>query len=244
MKRAFVFRQVLLFVLLLCGGSHSHLAAQVFKSGKIFYNVIDEDAKHVAVTYDESNCSYLEDSFGEPFCNDYSGFLSIPATVIYNGVLYRVTSIGYRALANCKDLTSVKLPPSITSIHDGAFINCKALKSIELLGTVPPFIDEYDDVFAQVTFSSAEVVVPNGCRGIYSQAEGWRYFANIVTAGGKLMGDVNGDNKVDVVDAMCIVSHILNKTPDVFFVDCADINADGKIDVVDVMKVIDKILIH
>ena len=33
-------------------------------------------------------------------------------------------------------MTSVKLPPSITSIHDGAFINCKALKSITIPGNV------------------------------------------------------------------------------------------------------------
>ena len=56
----------------------------------------------------------------------------IPATVIYKGTSYPVTSIGERAFWLCYALTDVTLPASITSIGDYSFVCCKALKSINL----------------------------------------------------------------------------------------------------------------
>ena len=51
----------------------------------------------------------------------YSGPITIPATVTYEGVNYSVTSIEGSALSWCSDLESVNIPESVTSIGEYAF---------------------------------------------------------------------------------------------------------------------------
>ena len=63
---------------------------------------------------------------------NYSGSITIPATVTYDGVAYSVTSIGYDAFAGCFNLTSITIPASVTSIGDFAFWNCSSLTSITI----------------------------------------------------------------------------------------------------------------
>ena len=51
----------------------------------------------------------------------YSGNITIPSTINYNGINYNVQAIGNNAFANCNDLLSVKIPNCIISIGDRAF---------------------------------------------------------------------------------------------------------------------------
>lgn len=68
--------------------------------------------------------------------SDYSGEMSIPAEVIYNGNTYSVTSIGDCAFSCCSALTSISIPNSVTSIGEYAFENCAALTSISIPNSV------------------------------------------------------------------------------------------------------------
>ena len=54
----------------------------------------------------------------------YTDSVTIPETVIYNGVTYSVTKIGVAAFFHCFSLTSVTIPNSVTSIGNGAFDSC------------------------------------------------------------------------------------------------------------------------
>lgn len=54
----------------------------------------------------------------------YSGNVSIPKEVSYNGRKYSVTHIGDRAFDWCSSLTSVTIPNSVTSIGEFAFDDC------------------------------------------------------------------------------------------------------------------------
>ena len=62
----------------------------------------------------------------------YSGDVTIPATVTYDGITYRVTSIGKHAFYDCSNLASIVISEGVTSIRDYAFFNCSSLASITL----------------------------------------------------------------------------------------------------------------
>lgn len=57
-----------------------------------------------------------------------------------------------------------------------------------------------------------------------------------------ILGDVNDDNHINVTDVVCVVDHILGKTPSKFIKFAADINGDNVVNVTDVMGLVDIIL--
>ena len=57
-----------------------------------------------------------------------------------------------------------------------------------------------------------------------------------------LLGDVNGDGQVNVMDVTAVINHILGMTPDNFNMQAADVNSDGNINVMDVTGIINMIL--
>ena len=87
----------------------------------IWYNLVSK-AKQAEVTY-------KGDSYDE--YNEYSGSITIPATVTYEGVNYSVTSIGESAFCDCSNLKSVNIPESVKSIEVGAF-GSSSLESINI----------------------------------------------------------------------------------------------------------------
>ena len=66
----------------------------------------------------------------------YTGSVTIPSTVTYDGVTYRVTSIGADAFEDCSGLTSVTIPNSVTSIGEYAFSECSDLTEVKIGGSV------------------------------------------------------------------------------------------------------------
>ena len=61
-------------------------SAHDFEVGGIYYNITSDDDLTVAVTYRGNSSS--------PYSNEYSGAVTIPSTIAYNGKTYSVTSIG------------------------------------------------------------------------------------------------------------------------------------------------------
>ena len=55
--------------------------------------------------------------------NTYTGTVTIPSSVEYEGRTYTVNEIGDMAFVNCPNLTSVTIPNTVTSIGVGAFSN-------------------------------------------------------------------------------------------------------------------------
>ena len=66
----------------------------------------------------------------------YSGRISIPSQVTYNGITYSVTSIGTYAFSGCSGLTSIVIPSSVTRIQAYAFYGCSGLTSIVIPSSV------------------------------------------------------------------------------------------------------------
>ena len=88
----------------------------------IWYNLITEG--------NVAEVTFKGDSHDE--YNEYSGHITIPATVNYEGAEYAVTSIGDMALTYCSNVTSITIPESVTSIGQHAFFSCSGLTDISL----------------------------------------------------------------------------------------------------------------
>lgn len=89
---------------------------------------LDKTANTATVTYRGSSYS--------AYTNEYTGSVTIPASVSYNGEEYGVTSIGTSAFSSCSGLTTISLPNSVTSIDKDAFYKCNSLTTISLPNSV------------------------------------------------------------------------------------------------------------
>lgn len=96
----------------------------------IYYKIISSSSPYkVAVTYK-----------GNTY-NSYRDTINIPTTVIYNSLIYSVTSIGNDAFNNCNYLTSVIIGDSVTSIGGSAFSVCSILNNV-IIGNSVKSIDD------------------------------------------------------------------------------------------------------
>lgn len=120
MKKLFL---TLLMAVLAC----TALMAHDFEVDGVYY-LINRDSVSVSVTY--RGTSY---SAGR---NSYSGHVTIPAEVSYNGVTYPVTRIGGYAFDSCTDLTEVDLPNTITEIGRYSFEVSSALRHVNIPNSV------------------------------------------------------------------------------------------------------------
>lgn len=112
----------LLLVLLL---NNLSVGAHDFAKSGIYYKITSSTENTVGVTYRGS--SYDE------YSNEYSGAVTLPESVTYNGKTYRVTSIGEYAFRDCSRLTSINIPNSITSIpRYDTFKGCSGLEELIL----------------------------------------------------------------------------------------------------------------
>ena len=167
-------------------------SAYAFKVDGIAYNK-NGDGKSVYVSYG----------------GDYTGPVTIPERVTYDGTTYSVTSIGEFAFKDCTGLTSVTIPTSVTSIGEeafrgctgltsvtipnsvtsiggSAFSGCTGLKKIYSLNPVPPVI--YWDTFVAY---DVDLFVPKGCVPKYKEAKYWKDF--------RFIGEIEEEGGIDDV---------------------------------------------
>lgn len=92
----------------------------------------------------------------------YSGAVTIPATVTYNGKTFNVTSIGEYAFRDCNSLTSITIPSSIKSIKSYAFYNCTSINGI----TIPAGVTELGSGCFEGCSSLISMTVPSGISAV------------------------------------------------------------------------------
>lgn len=108
----------IIFSFLLAISSLASYAYTAYIDG-IYYN-LNSEAKTADVTYKDKRY------------NSYSGIVTIPETVTFEGNEYYVTSIGNSAFSKCANLSSVTIPNSVTNIGDNAFNGCSILTSVTI----------------------------------------------------------------------------------------------------------------
>ena len=109
--------------------------------------------------------------------NNYSGTVTVPATVTYNNTNYTVMGIGDYAFRSCGNLTKVYLPATIDSIGSYAFTHCYKLTEIDIPNGVTYIAD---GAFASCS-TLKSIMFPAGvtkiygstCRGCYALETVW-----------------------------------------------------------------------
>lgn len=95
-------------------------SADIVEIDGIYYNVVNK-LKTAEVTSNPKK---------------YSGNITIPDVIIYEGIEYDVTSIGNAAFSKCSELTSIVIGNKVTTITNAAFTGCTGLISISIGNSV------------------------------------------------------------------------------------------------------------
>ena len=126
-------------------------SAYDFEVDGIYYEILSDN--QVAVTHQG-----LDD---DPIPS-YTGTVTIPETVTYEGTTYSVTSIGNYAFCDCSGLTSVTIPNSVTSISGEAFSHCSGLTSV----TIPNSVTSIGGYAFSYCSGLTSVTIPNSVTSI------------------------------------------------------------------------------
>lgn len=114
------------------------------------------DGIYYIINGNEATVTFRGTSYYE-YSNEYSGSVTIPSSVTYNGTIYSVTSIGWFAFYNCSGLTSVTIPNPVTEIGYSAFSGCRGLTSV----TIPTSLKTIGERAFKDCQSLTSVAIPN-----------------------------------------------------------------------------------
>ena len=220
MKQKFFMRLAAAAVLLLGATTAS---AHDFEVDGIFYNKYGDNTARV---------TFKGDSYGA-YANEYSGAVTIPSEVTYEGTTYSVTSIGEYAFYGCRGMTSVVIPNSVTSIGDQAFQSCSGLTSVVIPNSVtsignnafsgcsgltsveiPNSVTSIGGFAFDSCSGLTSVEIPNSVTSIGSYAFFWCFNLKIV-----LYNATNSTSDSDVFNYCCtlVIGENVTKLPDNLF---------------------------
>ena len=114
--------------------------------------------------------------------NKYTGAVTIPSSVTYNGKNYSVTSIEKNAFRGCGGLTSITIPNSVTSIGEDAFRYCSNLASITIPNSVTSI--GYDAFYDTPWFNKQPDGIVYAGKVAYSYKGDWKSIKSIVLKDG------------------------------------------------------------
>lgn len=123
------------------------------------------DGIYYIINGNEATVTFRGTSYYE-YSNEYSGSVTIPSSVTYNGTIYSVTSIGVLAFYNCSGLTSVTIPNPVTEIGYSAFSGCRGLTSV----TIPTSLKTIGERAFKDCQSLTSVAIPNSVTTIGESA--------------------------------------------------------------------------
>ena len=205
-----------------------------FEVNGIYYYTSNITSINAIVTYQSYNTS------------DYTGSVTIPETVTYNGTTYSVTSIGERAFSGCSGLTSVAIPGTVTSVGGKAFYNCSGLTDVYCYIANPLSVSVAYDAFDlddwDVVSDRTLHVLPGTTEAYYEVGWYWFFYQvieDLIPEPEPQPGDVNGDREVNIADVNAVIDIILSGNSSTT---AADVNGDGEVNIADVNAIIDIIL--
>ena len=185
-------RAVLIGLLLNVAGvtkGYAYDFSAVCETGQtLYYKIINASNHYIELTRPGGGGFDGWSGFTKPI-----GDIILPESVQYDGVVYTVTLIGYRAFYNCSGLTgNLIIPNSVTEIGEAAFNNCSGFtggltipNSVTEIGssafcncsgftgglTIPNSVTEIgSSAFYNCSGFTGNLVIPNSVTSIGSQA--------------------------------------------------------------------------
>jgi len=110
-------------------------------------------------------------------CNKLTS-ITIPSSVVY---------IGEHAFYSCKGLLDLTIPLSVKSIGFGAFSYLRMLRSIHAYPISPIDLNSSCDFFVDINKETCTLFVPFGSKPLYTNADQWKDFTNIVEMQGTFL---------------------------------------------------------
>ena len=138
------------------------VSAYQFEVNGICYDIVNGGA---CVTFNYSSPHNY--GWGYDVYSDYSGYVTIPESVVYGGNTFIVNSIGDYAFCGCDGLIGIDIPNTVTKIGHSAFYYCYELSHIVIPNSVT-----YIDTCAFYGCVSARFSLPNNIETINSDAFG------------------------------------------------------------------------
>lgn len=158
--------------------------ASAFTWRGLKYEVLSEKDKTVTVASQDKSTSL-------------SGIIVIPDSLEYNGSQYIVTEITGDAFIECRNITEIVVPATVTTIGNGSFAFCSSLETLDIGKSVksigadfftglsslksvisrnpnPPSITDWGEVTTDAT-----LYVPIWAVETYRKANIWEFFTNI-----------------------------------------------------------------
>lgn len=164
----------------------------------------------------------------------YNGCQRLNRVVLQEGV----ETVGWHTFSG--PIAMLSLPTTLTYMSSmavdpyGATIPQGDYFYVYTHSTIPANIDDFA---FYPSFAEGHLVVPPGCIDAYKAVPGWSHFGEYL-----VLGDVNGDGAVNVLDVTTLVSYVLNESLETFVEAAADVNGDGNINTLDVTKLVSIIL--
>lgn len=174
-----------------------------------------------------SGCTSLENITIPEWTTELSNYLFQGCSSLKNVTIEApIQKINTQMFNKCSSLESFIIPDSVTSIEKYAFGNCTSLSKI----VIPKNVEN----ISPTAFKDDTILTIYCYFGSAAQHYAIENNINYMLLDGVNLGDVNGDDNVDVNDATFIQSYLAElATLEGIYLHAADTNEDGEVDISD-----------
>ena len=150
-----------LFILAISQNNLSMVSSRLFNISRPERPQYEEESFFTEVTEEDLEKAWT-DEYGAKYSADRNRLLMVPIGIEEYSIIEGTKIICYGAFWDCKSLTSVHIPDSVTSIGDSAFLGCSSLASIH----IPDSVTSIGDCAFYKCTSLASIHIPDSVTSI------------------------------------------------------------------------------